>query len=168
MVTGRFAIGAACVLLSGCAAHGIGGLVPGQSTAAQVQALLGAPADKLTAENGDAVWQYPRGPFGRVTYAVRFDGDGTVREFGNLLTEENFSRIKPGETTREAVRTLLGRPAKVTHFSNLQREVWDYPCGEPARPTVLSVQFSQDGIARETLLLTDPAFQILNYGAGRR
>jgi outer membrane protein assembly factor BamE (lipoprotein component of BamABCDE complex) len=91
-------------------------------------------------------------------------------EPGNPLTEENISqyvsRIQVQKTKQEEVRNLLGNPAKVLEFANLQREVWDFPYGREPRRMILSVQFSRDGVAREVLNMTDPADQISNYGAG--
>ena len=86
-----------------------------------------------------------------------------TQQAGNQLAEEKISGIRAGQT-RDEVRGLLGSPSKVLEFSNLQREVWDYPYSSGPRRMVLSVQFSRDGIAREVLNMTDPADQINNYG----
>jgi hypothetical protein len=158
---------AAVALLCACASYSGSGLVPGQSTAAQVEALMGVPSDKLTAANGDAIWQFPRGPYGRQTYAVRFGGDGVMKEIRQVLTEENFAKIVPGSSNKEQVRMLLGRPRKVTVFANLQREVWDYGYGDPGRPMVLAVQFSIDGVVRETLMLADTGIEFSRFRGGR-
>jgi hypothetical protein len=158
---------AAAALLCACASYGGSGLIPGQSTAAEVETLMGAPADKLAAANGDAIWQYPRGPSGRQTYAVRLGSDGVVKEIRQVLTEENFAKIIPGKSGKEDVKLLLGRPRKVTQFANLQREVWDYGYGDPGRPMVLSVQFSNDGVAREVLMLADAGFDLFRSRRGR-
>ena len=65
----RFAISLA-VLLAGCASLDGSGLVPGTSTAADVQAQMGAPAERLPAPGGGSVWWYPHAPIGWYSYAV--------------------------------------------------------------------------------------------------
>jgi hypothetical protein len=151
--------GMACIVvlfLAGCASYSGSGLVPGTSRAADVQALMGEPAEKLAAENGDSVWFYPRMAFARETYAVRLSPDGVVRSVEQRLTEANLKKIVAGKTTMKEVRLLLGPPYRITRFERQQRLVWDYPMNSDLRvESNLSVQFSDDGIVREVLLLKD-------------
>jgi SmpA/OmlA family protein len=102
------------VLLGGCA--GSRSLVPGQSTEADVRASMGAPKETRTDSNGDLVWEYPSGPEGFTTYAVRMGSDRRVKEVTQLVTEEQLDKIVVGKTTRAEVRVLLGRPALETVY----------------------------------------------------
>jgi len=146
----------AALLIAGCASYSGSSLVPGTSRAADVQALMGQPAEKLAAENGDTVWFYPRLAFARETYAVRFSPDGVVRGVDQRLTEQNVRKLVAGSTTMKEVRLLLGPPFRTTRFERQQRLVWDYPMNSDMRvESNLSVQFSDDGIVREVLLLRD-------------
>jgi hypothetical protein len=146
----------AVLFIAGCASYDGRTLVPGTSRAADVQALMGEPAEKLAAANGDTVWFYPRLPAGRQTYAVRLSRDGVVRSVEQRLTEANLRNIVAGTTTMREVRLLLGPPFRTVRFARLQRLVWDYPMYNDFQAEYnLSVQFSDDGIVREVLLLKD-------------
>src|SRR5262245_59873175 len=78
-------------VLAGCG--GARSLVPGQSTEADVQARMGAPKDTRTDPNGDLVWEYPTGPEGFFTYAVRMGPDKRVKEVTQLVSEEQLDKI---------------------------------------------------------------------------
>ena len=55
------------ILLAGCASFDGRGLMPGQSTAADVESVMGAPAEKRQVANGETWYFYPRQPYGRMT-----------------------------------------------------------------------------------------------------
>ena len=146
----------AVLCIAGCASYNGRSLVPGTSRAADVQALMGEPAEKLMADNGDTVWFYPRLPFGRQTYAVRVSPDGVVLGVDQRLTEQNLTKLVPGTTTMKQARLLLGPPYQTIRFERQKRLVWDYPMYNDIELEYnLSVQFSYDGIVREVLFLQD-------------
>jgi hypothetical protein len=148
----------ATVLIAGCASYGGSSLVPGQSRAADVEALMGAPAEKVAASNGETLWFYPRQPFGRQSFAVRLGPDGVVRGVEQRLTVENVYKLVPGTTSARAVRELLGPPWRVSHLDRQQREVWEYAMySANGQESFLFVQFSGD-LVREVLLLRDTYF----------
>ena len=67
-----------------------------------------------------------------------------------------LSKIVPGETSAAQSRELLGPPLRVTRFDRMQRDVWEYRRYEnPADERQIAVQFSDDGIVREVLVLKD-------------
>jgi hypothetical protein len=103
--------------LSGCAS-----LVVGQSREADVRAAMGAPARERQLPDGDRQLYYPRQPLGHENYRVTLAPDGTVRSVEQLLTEENFARLRPGMTQAE-VEQQLGRHAETMSFPNLQEDV---------------------------------------------
>ena len=143
-------------VLSACASVTGRGLAPGQSTAQDVQALMGKPAEQFKAVDGDTIWFYPNQPFGRTTYAVRVAPDGRVRSVEQVLTEENVRRIVSGVTTRAQVREMFGPPYESSRFERQQREVWTYTIFDVNQQDYfLHVQMSNDGIVRETLMLED-------------
>jgi hypothetical protein len=142
-------------LLSGCASTGQG-LIAGQSTAADVVAKMGQPAERLPSADGDTVWFYPNQPFGRVTYAVRVAPDGRVRSVEQVLDQAHIARIVAGETTRAQVRETFGPPYLTTYLPRQQREVWTWALYNLVQdPFLLHVQMSDDGIVREVLMLED-------------
>src|SRR5881394_4042958 len=140
----------ALIFLAGCASLDGRGLVPGQSTGNDVQALMGTPAERLNASDGDSIWFYPQQPFGRQMYAVRVTPAGVVRSVQQVLTEENLVNLVPGVTTRSQAREQFGPPFEHSRFARQQREVWTYTAYNIARQEFfLHVQFSDDGIVRE-------------------
>jgi hypothetical protein len=149
-------IGAAIFLLAGCASYDGRGLVPGQSTANDVQALMGAPAERLPVANGDIIWYYPRGPLGMHTFAVRVSSSGVVQSIDQLLEVENLRKLVPGVTTTGQVREQFGPPARISRLDRQQRDVWEYRMfGTGWEPYNLYVQLSFDGVVREVLFLKD-------------
>jgi hypothetical protein len=145
------------VLLGGCASFDGRGLQPGQSTANDVERLMGAPADRRTV-SGETWLYYPRQPFGRKMFVARMAADGRLAAVEQRLTDANIGKIVPQSTRGEDVRTLLGPPYNVTRFPRLEREVWEYHLlhlGDPGVPAALYVQFSPDGLAREVYLIDE-------------
>lgn len=146
------------MVLQGCASYDGRGLVPGASTAADVERVMGAPAEKQTSTAGDSVWFYPRGPFGRHTYAVSVAPNGVVRGIEQTLTVANMEKVHAGSSTARDVRLVFGPPTRVTRNHRGDREVWEYRMVNQIQiPYNLFVQYSDDGIVREMLFLRDPS-----------
>jgi hypothetical protein len=160
---------AVLLLAAGCASYEGRGLVPGQSTAAEVEALMGPAAERRPAPNGETVLWFPRLPYGRASYAARIGPDGKLVSLEQRLTEENLVFLERGKTTAETVHDLFGPPNKVSQFPRMQREVWTYQM--PAVMTewkVLFVQFSPDRVLREYYYMDDPEVPKLPGGTFRR
>src|SRR2546425_1983614 len=120
-------IAAVCVvLLAGCASYSGRGLVPGQSSAAEVEAIMGPAAAKRPGPNGETVLWFPRMPYGDGTYAARIGADGRLIAIEQRLIEENIARIERGKTTADQILELVGPPYRVGQFARMQREIWDY------------------------------------------
>jgi len=148
-------------LLAGCASYDGRGLIPAKSTAAEVEQLMGPPAEKIGEPAGDTVWFYPRGPAGRQTYAVRIAPDGVMRSIEQRLTVENLNKLLAGETTARDVRALFGPPSYITRLDRQQRDVWEYRMKNQIDIDYnLFVQYSYDGILREALFLRDPKYDV--------
>ena len=146
---------AGLTLLAGCASYDGHSLVPGRSTAAEVETTMGRPSEQRR-RDGESIWYYSRGPLGFHAYAVRIGPDGVVRSIEQRLTVENVRRIVPGSTTRDEVRELFGPPFVVSELPRLQREVWEYQLLDVAFRWKLFVQFSADGVVREALQMRHP------------
>ena len=56
---------------------------------------------------------------------VTLGPDKIVRQLDQVLNEANYAKVQPG-MTREQIRRLLGRPARVEVFANLGEEVWEW------------------------------------------
>lgn len=149
---------AGCVvacLVSGCASYSGGSLVAGKSTAAEVEVLMGKPAERMERPGGGSVFYYPRGPAGRETYAVSIGADGRVQAVEQRLTDANIARLVRGTTAAREVRELFGPPSTTARLPRMERDVWEYPMDTISMPYVLLVQFSYDGIVREVFKMRD-------------
>ena len=142
---------AAALLVGGCATSGVNRLVPGKSTARDIEQTMGEPAQMLRAQGGATVWYYPNGPAGWETHAVTVGPDGVVRGVEQLLTAQNVRRIVPDKTTKPEVLALLGPANAASRLPFKSREVWDYRYIDVTDKWQLWVQFSDDGIVREVL-----------------
>src|SRR5882757_9956345 len=83
-------------LLSGCASFSGHGLIPGQSRPADVEALMGPPAERVLRDGGESFWYYPRQPTGLQTFVVRFSPEGVMQDIEQRLTEQNLAKLMPG------------------------------------------------------------------------
>ena len=154
MIAARILLGAVA-LAAGCASYDGRGLVPGQSRAADVEALMGAPAEKLAA-GGDSVWFYNRNPAGVHTFAVRIGPDGVMRGIEQRLTVQNVHRLVAGVTTASEARGLLGPPWRVSRNARQAGDVWDYRMLNDAGDVHnLSLQFSGAGVVSHVYLLRE-------------
>ncbi len=158
MNTGRILLLGLGLSVGACASYDGRSLVPGQSTAAQVEALMGRPAERITNSAGENVWFYPHAPAGRDTYAVRMRPDGVVIAVEQRLTKENVALVVPGKTTVKEVREIFGPTWRIWRNQLKQRDVWDYPMLVDNRLMNFFVQFSDDGVVREAYLLHDPVY----------
>ena len=151
------AILASVIFVAGCASFDGRGLAPGQSTAGDVERVMGAPAERRQVA-GETWLYYPRQPFGRKTFVARVASDGRLVALEQRLTDENVARIRAQTTRRDDVRDLLGPPYAVSRFPRMEREIWQYYMrhfGDPGIPVTLYVQFSPDGVAREVYLIDE-------------
>ena len=146
---------AAVITAAGCASFDGRGLVPGQSSAADVERVMGAPADKR--QVGSETWYfYPRQPYGRVTYVARVAPDGRLAALEQRLNDATVAKIVPNSTRAQEVRDLLGPPYTTVQFPRLERDTWTWwmrHYGDPGIPVELVVQMSPDGVVREVYLL---------------
>jgi len=148
----------ALLLLAGCASFDGRGLVPGQSTVAEVEAKMGPAADKRTTAAGETVYYYPRLPWGYATYAARISPEGKLIALEQRLTEENIGRLKPGATSAQEVLELLGPPYEPMKQALSGNEIWTYPMRLPGHPTPkwFLAHISPAGVLTETYLIDDP------------
>lgn len=148
----RILAAAAAAVLAGCASVDGSSLVPNKSTAADVEALMGAPAERLERAGGERVLYYPRV---RQTYAVVLGKDGLVRSVEERITRQNIAKLVAGQTPTREVRELFGPPERAVRMDRLQRDVWEYTYRYYDEYRVLWVQFSGDGLVREVLDMLD-------------
>jgi hypothetical protein len=153
----RISLLLAALLLAGCASFAGRGLTPGVSTAADVESVMGAPAEKRQVA-GETWSYYSRQPFGRKTFVARVGSDGRLVALEQRLTDENVAKIVPNTTRAAQVRELLGPPWAAGRYARLDRDVWTWHMrrfGEPGIPVQLNVQMSPDGVVREVFILDE-------------
>ena len=157
------------LMLAGCASFEGAGLVPGQSTAADVESVMGAAADKRVSAAGEAVYYYPRLPWGYATYAARIGPDGRLVAIEQRLTPENIEKVKRGVTRAEEVRDLLGPPWQPMKQAWSGNEIWTYPMRIPGYPTPkwFLAHVSPAGVVTETYVIDDPQW-VRQDAPGRR
>ncbi len=156
LFAGLFLSGLIATVLSACDTDKLSKLKPGSTRADEVRRLMGPPTLEWVDADGSRVWEYPRTPEGIVNYMLVIGPDNVLREVRQVLTDENFARVKPGMTTDE-VRYLLGRPAHERYFSRQQETVWDWKTRvEPGMTWYFNVHFNNDGVVSKTSSSFEP------------
>src|SRR5437899_12730519 len=158
------AAAAVAIVLAGCASYSGRGLAPGQSSAAEVEAVMGRAPAKRPGPDGETVLWFPRMPYGDGTYAARVSADGRLIAIEQRLTEENIASIERGRTTADQVLDLVGPPYRVDPFPRMEREIWTYKLQVFPFPKALFVQLSPDRVVREVYYIDDPDIPPLGPG----
>ena len=149
------AVSALAALVAGCASFDGRGLVPGRSTQAEVESLMGAPVQRLALPDGETSLYFSRLPEGRAVYLVTVGPDGVMRSIEQRLVRKNLARIAAGVSTHEDVSALFGPPGRTGYLPLQEREWWEYKYFDYEQRRVIWVQFSSDGIVREVLDMLD-------------
>lgn len=107
-------------LITACAAP----VQPGMSRQ-EVMARYGTPTRMLTLGAGERL-QYSRQPAGQSAIMVDLDAAGRVVSARQVLTAGEFSRIEPGQWTRQDVEREFGRPASVDRVASWPGDIMTY------------------------------------------
>lgn len=157
----RTLLGFFCSLLMlGCqqSEFGLEKLTKGVSTEADVRSAMGEPEIVWEEHNGSRTLEYPKGPAGHRTYMVDIDAQGKLRDYTQVLTNDNFATIKVG-MTREDVRRKLGKPRTVGKFNLKNEEVWDWRYLEgPSIERFFNVHFDLESGKVTRTSVSDPTY----------
>jgi outer membrane protein assembly factor BamE (lipoprotein component of BamABCDE complex) len=136
---------------------GLDKLAKGISTESDVRMVMGQPDTVWEEADGARTLEYPKGPAGHRTWVFEIDKYGKLKDYRQLLTEENFARIRPG-MSKDEVRRLLGRPLSVVQFKLKNEEVWDWRYLQSnVTPRLFNVHFDIDsGRVTQTSAIDDP------------
>jgi hypothetical protein len=127
--------------LAGCDNQKILELTPGEASEQDVRAKFGTPDDIWEEDNGVRVLEYSRQPEGNRNYQIAIDAQGKLVAVKQVLTPENFARVKPGMSELE-VRRLVGKPGYVTPYRQSNTITWDYRFLEsPSQNALFTVTF---------------------------
>ncbi len=137
--------------LAACA--GVRSVVPEQSTLSTVHQSLGSPTDIRFDRNGDELWEYARGPMGMETHLIRAGDNGRVKSVTQLLTEEQFAKVVPGQMTKADVRHLLGRPSDQAFLYN--GTSWSWRVDLKPETGHFVVRFGPNDVVVDKIILID-------------
>ena len=144
------------LLLAGCTTFNGRDLVPGKSTAAEAETLMGAADRRLKLANGDSALYFSRLPYGRAMYVVTVGPDGVMKSIEQRMQQANFAKVVANAWTRKEVSELLGPPGKQGRLDRMKRDWWEYRYLLAPEFRVVWIQFSDDGIVREMYDMSDP------------
>lgn len=131
-------------LLAGCDQERISKLEEGLSTEADVRQQFGEPTLVVERADGSKRLEYPRQPEGSSNYVIEIGPDGKMSALRQQLHPDNFAKVQPG-MSQEAVRQLLGRPAKTWNFPTKPDEtIWDWRYLDGQQRKVFSVTFGRE------------------------
>ncbi|SAK40992.1 lipoprotein [Caballeronia pedi] len=126
-------------------------LQPGVTTEAQIRDQMGEPETERAFTDGSKRLEYPRGPAGTTTYMVDLDANGRFVSATQVLTAENFAKVRPGMTMDE-VRRLLGKPTEIAEYRLKKERVWSWHWLEDGvnQDAMFNAHFGPDGIVTTT------------------
>ncbi|MFC7296906.1 outer membrane protein assembly factor BamE domain-containing protein [Herminiimonas aquatilis] len=137
-------LGGLLLMLSACAALMPPPINVGEPEASVV-AKLGRPTARIPDSNGYLL-EYSRNPWGQAIDMARFDDDGRLISYEQVLTMEKFATIKPGVSTKTEVLRTIGHPSETSYLPRLQLEVWTYPYKESGVwNSMMHVHFNNNG-----------------------
>jgi hypothetical protein len=142
--------GVLAAFLPACDGGNLGKLKPGLTSLPEVREIMGPPTMEWQNDDGSRTWEYPRTPQGMVNYMIDFGPDQVLREVRQVLTEENFARVKAGMSMPE-IRRLLGRAAHEIYFPLSKEHVWDWKIkADAGMEQFFNVHFSEAGVVLRT------------------
>jgi len=136
---------AALLALAGCDNQAIKELEEGVSTEADVVARFGQPENVWDTPEvaGGRVFEYNRQPAGQKNYMITIGADGKMRALRQVLTPENFAKVQPG-MSMEALRKMLGKPAKVTPYPLKRETEWEWRWVQPPNSPMVFIAVMND------------------------
>jgi len=144
--------------LGACDNQRIQELEEGVATEADVVERFGQPENVWDSPEG-RVFEYNRQPQGQKNYMITIGADGKMAALRQVLTPRNFAKVQPG-MSREDLRKLLGKPAKVTPFALKNETEWDWRWqDEGGTPMVFTAVLNADQSVVRSGSVLDPATQ---------
>ncbi len=118
-----------CGILALCALGGCASVYGPQSlhtgaTLNEVTGALGPPTGRYAHAGGERI-EFARGPYGRHTYMLDFDGQGRLTAWKQVLTEPVFDDVRVGMSRDELLATI-GHPSDSRQIAFQKRTLWSY------------------------------------------
>lgn len=125
-------------------------LKAGVSTARDVREAMGPPSMEWKLPDGSTVWEFTRMPAGRKNFMATLAPDEVLRELVQVVTEENFARVRPG-MGKDELRRLLGKPTETSRLPLMPVEVWSWAYDDVfPREMFFDVNLDADGKVIDT------------------
>jgi hypothetical protein len=126
---------------------------------AEVTAKLGQPAAVYPEPDGGQILEYRGQPMGQFQHMARIGPDGRLVSWEQVLTSENFGKVKVDHWTKDDVLRHFGRPAETSRVRYHDYEVWSYRYKEAGVwNSMMHVHFDQQGVVRQMLNGPDPMY----------
>lgn len=148
----------AALLLAGCATWNQPKVVAGDSLDT-VRTRMGNPTNVYPLPEGGQEFEYATGPFGQRTWMVRFDANGKVLAAEQVLRGETFAKLRIGESKKDDVLRLVGRPSETSRVFLGNFEVWSYRYKEnDVWNSMMHVHFDDRGVVKLVQNGPDPMY----------
>jgi len=145
----------AALTLSACASYP-GDIKPGMSLD-ELKIHFGTPSAQRRDAAGETVI-YTTQPMGQFAWAAQLGADQRVVKVEQILTVEQFARIKQNEWTTAMVRDNFGAPAEINRYAT-DKLWWSYRYRENGLwPTLMNIRFDAQGVVREMINTPDPLY----------
>lgn len=138
----------AVLSMLGCDPQRIEKLEESVSTEADVRKHMGEPELIRDTPQG-RVFEYNRQPAGQKNYLITIGPDGRMSALRQVLTPQNFAQVQPGMSA-QALRELLGKPAKRTPYPLRNQTEWEWRWLEPPNSPMVfaAVLVAQERVVR--------------------
>ncbi|MCZ2498486.1 hypothetical protein GN316_17130 [Xylophilus sp. Kf1] len=142
---------AIAALLAGCASPT--GL-PAGSTPESAIAALGEPTGRYARPEGGQRLQYSQAPAGQHVWNTDFDAAGRLLGVDDGLRYGNFERLVMGQSTRDDVLYMLGRPGRLEYVYSFRGQIWTYRFNDMNNPRLVSIHIDPAGVVQR-IVYTD-------------
>ena len=130
---------------------------PAGAPLAEVTAALGQPAASYAEPDGGRVLEYRGQPMGQFQYMARIGPDGRLVSYDQVLTSENFAKVKIGQWTKDDILRNFGQPAETSAVAFHDYEVWSYRYKEKGVwDSLMNITFTKLGVVRRMENSPDP------------
>jgi outer membrane protein assembly factor BamE (lipoprotein component of BamABCDE complex) len=124
-----------------------------------VTAALGQPNAVYPLPDGGQMLEYRGQPMGQFQYMAHIGPDGHLVSYDQVLTSENFAKVKVDHWTKDDILRHFGRPAEVGRVFAHNYEVWSYRYKEAGVwNSLMNVHFDEQGVVRQMLNGPDPMY----------
>lgn len=124
---------------------------------AEVTSRLGQPSATYPDPDGSQWLEYRGQPMGQFQHMAHVGADGRLLSYEQVLTSENFARVKVNDWTRDQVLRNFGRPAESTRDRATGYDVWSYRYKQDGVwNSFMNIYFNARGVVRQVENTPDP------------